>query len=159
MASVLDVARYVITKKHPLTIMKMQKLVYYCQAWSLARDDAPLFPEEFEAWANGPVCPQLYERQKGSFLFNEDFLSDQPEYHFTEDELETMDIVLICYGDDSPEQLSLLVHSELPWKIACGSTPLGEPCRTVITKESMMYYYRDQGEKELDGEENAAADL
>lgn len=44
-----------------MTTMKLEKLTYYCQAWSLAWDDVPLFDEEFEAWANGPVCPQLFE--------------------------------------------------------------------------------------------------
>ena len=121
--------------------MKLQKLVYYCQAWSLAWDEVPLFQEDFEAWANGPVCPQLFERHRGLFRLDSDFLSDIPDYSFTADEKETMDSVIEHYGDKSPEWLSQLTHMELPWKTARGNTPLGDPCRTVITKESMMFYY------------------
>ncbi len=41
--------------------MKLQKLCYYCQAWYLAWNNEPLFDEEFEAWASGPVCKELYD--------------------------------------------------------------------------------------------------
>lgn len=141
MASVFDVAKYVIRSIHPITTMKMQKLVYYCQAWSLAWDEVPLFPEDFEAWANGPVCPPLFDKHRGIYRLDSDFLKDMPDCQFTESERETMDIVLDCYGDKSPEWLGELTHMEPPWKMARGSTPLGEPCYNVITKESMMSYY------------------
>ncbi len=50
-----------------MSAMKLQKLVYYSQAWSLVWDDEELFPEEFRAWANEPVCRELYDAVKGSF--------------------------------------------------------------------------------------------
>ena len=68
MASVLNVAQYVLNKVGDMTTLKLQKLVYYCQAWSLAWDGKPLFDEEFEAWANGPVCPELFKKHKGKFV-------------------------------------------------------------------------------------------
>ena len=43
MATVFDVARYILEKYGPLSAMKLQKMVYYSQAWSLVWDDAPLF--------------------------------------------------------------------------------------------------------------------
>lgn len=48
MATVFDVARYILTRldedgKLPVTTWKLQKLVYYSQAWSLVWDDVPLF--------------------------------------------------------------------------------------------------------------------
>ena len=64
MASVFDVAKYVLKKTGQITTMKLQKLVYYCQAWSLAWDGKPLFPEEFKAWANGPVCQELFVKHR-----------------------------------------------------------------------------------------------
>ena len=64
MVSVYDVAQYILGKIGPLTTMKLQKLLYYSQAWSLVWDDKPLFAEEFEAWANGPVCRELYNMHK-----------------------------------------------------------------------------------------------
>lgn len=140
-ASVLDVARYVIKRVHPVTTMKLQKLVYYCQAWSLAWDEVPLFPEDFEAWANGPVCPELFHKHKGRFRLDNNFLADRPDYPFTDEEKDTMDRVIEHYKDKSPEWLSALTHTQQPWKMARGNTPIGDPCNTVITKESMMIYY------------------
>ena len=67
MATVGDVARYILERLAPdrfgdrVTAWKLQKLVYYAQAWSLVWDEVPLFPERIEAWANGPVCPTLYQ--------------------------------------------------------------------------------------------------
>ena len=51
--------------------MKLQKLVYYCQAWSLAWDDVPLFDEDFPAWANGPVCPELFDLHHGKSVIKD----------------------------------------------------------------------------------------
>jgi uncharacterized phage-associated protein len=35
MASVLDVAQYILNRQGMMTTMKLQKLVYYVMAWSL----------------------------------------------------------------------------------------------------------------------------
>jgi uncharacterized phage-associated protein len=47
-----------------ITHLKLQKLVYYAQAWSLALLDRPLFDEEVEAWAHGPVVETVFQRFK-----------------------------------------------------------------------------------------------
>lgn len=39
MSSVFDVAEYILDKLQTTTAMKLEKLCYYCQAWSLAWDD------------------------------------------------------------------------------------------------------------------------
>ena len=67
MANVYDVAKYVLKKLGSMSTMKLQKEVYYCQAWSLGWDGKSLFDEDFQAWANGPVCPELFSRHKGLF--------------------------------------------------------------------------------------------
>lgn len=141
MPTVMNVARYVLEKCGSVTVMKLQKLVYYCQAWSLAWDDEPLFDEDFEAWANGPVCPELYETHKGQFRVEPDLLPANPEKLFTKDQIESMDAVLKYYGDKSPHWLSELTHKEDPWKIARGNCPSGAWCKNVISKESMRDYY------------------
>jgi len=43
MASVHDVAAYILDKRGPMSHMKLQKLVYYCQAWSLVWDEELFF--------------------------------------------------------------------------------------------------------------------
>ena len=63
MMTVLDVAAYILERQGSMTTMKLQKLVYYCQAWSLVWDERPLFDESIEAWANGPVLSRRDDRQ------------------------------------------------------------------------------------------------
>lgn len=59
MATCLDVAKYILSKTGTIPAMKLQKLVYYSQAWALVWDEKPLFTAPIQAWANGPVCPRL----------------------------------------------------------------------------------------------------
>lgn len=139
--TVFDVARYVLERTGRITTMKLQKLVYYCQAWSLGWDGVPLFDEEFEAWANGPVCPELFELHRGKFVVDLDLLADHPSYDFDSNAIETMRSVLDYYGDKEPQWLSDLTHKEAPWREARAGVPSGFPCSTVITKESMQQYY------------------
>ena len=63
--SVLDVAASILKHQGAMTTWKLQKLCYYSQAWSLVWDDEPLFTEKIEAWANGPVIPDLYQNIAG----------------------------------------------------------------------------------------------
>lgn len=44
----------------PLTPLKLMKLVYLCEGWSLALRKDSLIREEVEAWQYGPVIPALY---------------------------------------------------------------------------------------------------
>lgn len=141
MTTVFDVARYIIDQLGDITTLKLQKLCYYCQAWALAWDGKPLFNEDFQAWANGPVCPDLFAKHKGKFVVGDDFLTDHKNYPFTDDEKETMNAVLEYYGDKEPHWLSELTHKEQPWIQARNGTPIGYPSESVITKESMQEYY------------------
>lgn len=43
-----------------ITPLKLQKLLYYAQAWWLAIKETPLFDEEIYAWPWGPVIPHIY---------------------------------------------------------------------------------------------------
>ena len=135
MPSIFHVAEYVLQHLGQMTTMKLEKLVYYCQAWSLAWDDVPLFPEDFEAWANGPVCRELYNIHKKKFVIDASLLSEFSGYPFSKNQIDTMEQVLNYYGDKEPQWLSDLTHQEEPWKIARGNTPPGMHCESIITKQ------------------------
>ena len=74
MANVHDVAQYILTKTGPISTWKLQKLVYYSQAWHAVWDDVPLFQSRVQAWANRPVSPALYEHHRGRFTIEYDTL-------------------------------------------------------------------------------------
>ena len=140
-SNVFDVAKYILHELGSMTTMKLQKLVYYCQAWSLAWDEEPLFDEEFEAWANGPVCPALYDAHRGQYVIHETDLVQGNIGIFTDSQIDSINTVLNSYGDKAPQWLSELTHKERPWLEARGTTPVGERCNAVISKESMQDYY------------------
>ena len=144
--NVLHVARYVTEKCAPTTAMKLEKLVYYCQAWSLAWDDVPLFAENFEAWANGPVCPELFKKHQGLFEISPKFLESYSGYPFSNTQKETMDAVIKGYGDKEPHWLSENTHQETPWKNARKGVPIGERSHNIISKESMQEFYSELAE-------------
>lgn len=139
MASVLDVAAYILERQGPMTTWKLQKLVYYGQAWSLVWDDDVLFPEEIEAWANGPVVRALYHAHRGKYRVSR-LLRGEADA-LTDEQRETVDAVLEFYGDKSPQWLSDLTHMEAPWRSARRGVPDGERGNAVIAKESLAEYY------------------
>ena len=141
MITIFDVAKYVLEQKGSMPTLKLQKLCYYAQAWSLTWDDQPLFAEEFEAWASGPVCPELYEACKEVYVISAEELKQGNPSVFNAIQKETLDAVLEYYGDREPYWLSQLTHMEDPWKKARGDCKMGEKCTAIITKQSMEEYY------------------
>lgn len=141
MATVFDVAKYILRKCGRISTWKLEKLCYYSQAWTMAWDEIPLFDEEFEAWANGPVCPELFKEHKGMFSITEDLLEKGSIDNLNEEQINNIDIVLDTYGDKEAFWLREQTHEEPPWQIARGDTPEGESCQNIITKDSMGEYY------------------
>ncbi len=136
----VHVARYILDQCGEMSTMKLQKLCYYAQAWSLVWDDEPLFDEEFEAWANGPVCRELYLQTKGQFTAVPDDEPGKPEV-LTENQKDSIDRVIEFYGVRNAYWLSQLSHTEDPWNDARVGVPIGRGCNHIITKESMAIYY------------------
>ena len=139
MVSVHDVAAYILARRGSMTTMKLQKLVYYCQAWSVVWDEKPLFRETIRAWANGPVVRELYEEHRGLFE-----VAEWPLGHpgtLTDEQRETVDSVLGFYGDKSSQWLSDLTHMEKPWNEARVGIPPGARGDNEITLASLSEYY------------------
>ena len=123
-----------------MTAMKLQKLVYYSQAWSLVWDDEPLFAEQIQAWANGPVVYELFDTHRGQYSVSPPWPAGDPSALMAY-ERETIDAVLEHYGDWSPQQLSDLTHREEPWRRARGSLPAGDHSTAEITPAMLSEYY------------------
>jgi uncharacterized phage-associated protein len=134
MTTVFDVAAH-LTRAHPgLGGMKLQKLVYYAQAWSVVWDGAPLFSERLEAWREGPVSPDLFrELKSGSIPGNPDALSVAQR--------ETLAAVLTAYGERSGDWLSRLTHRERPWRAARAGLPADARSQNPITQQSLRQFY------------------
>ena len=140
--SVFDVAAFILEKqpkKDPITAWKLQKLVYYCQAWSLVWDEQPLFKEKILAWANGPVVKELYAQHKGSFYVPR--LSKGNPKHLSANQKDNIVHVLKAYGVKTAQWLSDLTHMETPWIEARKGLKPGERGEVEIKLSTMLEYY------------------
>ena len=139
--SAIDVAAYILGKLGSMPTMKLQKLVYYSQAWSLVWDDEPLFRDRIEAWANGPVVCSLYKTLRGQYKVAT--ISDGRPELLDDTQRETIDAILEFYGSKSSHWLSDLTHMESPWKETREKAGLigGERGQAVISEASMAEYY------------------
>lgn len=139
MVTIKDVAAYVLQKTGRITTMKLQKLVYYSQAWHVTWTDKKLFNEQFQAWANGPVAPALFDAHRGQYM-----ISGMPEGDPTalnSSQRATVDAIVRDYGSLSGAALSALTHSEPPWLDARGHLPSAASSSTPITTKAMKRYY------------------
>lgn len=134
MASAFDVAQYIINRHGPVTSMKLQKLVYYSQAWSTVWNDDVLFDDRIEAWDNGPVVRQLWEANRGQFRVTH--IQGANPAAINEHQSDVINRVLEFYGDKDAQWLSDLTHLEAPWREAFN---IGR--NTEITPEALSKYY------------------
>ncbi len=150
MMTLNDCTNYIITKTCDdggLSVLKLQKLVYYAQAWHLAFNGTPLFAGKFEAWVHGPVNRELYKRFAASKqLYSAVTRADVGDGFKTEllnvEDRRHIDNVLETYAGLSGTQLEELTHSEAPWRSARGDLPLSERCEKEIDELEMGNYYR-----------------
>ena len=122
-----DIANYFIWRANAdeeigenITNLKLQKLVYYAQGFSVAWHGHPLFEEPIQAWAHGPVVPSLYfeycQLGAGAIPTPNDFDPDGIDLKTRE----LLEEVYSVYGQYSAWGLRNLTHEEPPWK----DTPL-----------------------------------
>jgi len=147
MARVDDVAAAIVERLGSVTAMQLEKLVYYCQCWHLARQRNPLFDEQIEAWRQGPVVPALYAQHRRRYKI--DTWPRGRGSALEADEMASVEWVIGKYGHFSPVELSRMTHNELPWLAARGTLPesvaSSNPIETSIIR---LYYSRQIAEPE-----------
>lgn len=112
--SAADVASYLLHKHGPQGSMKLQKLVYYCQAYSLAWTGIPMFPERIEAWKHGPVVRELWKQHSGTFDVQPEDINGDPETLTANDKI-VADSIWESLGGFTGWELRRRTHSEKPW--------------------------------------------
>lgn len=126
--------------------LKLQKLVYYTQAWFLAILKRPLFDATFKAWVHGPVIPELYHEYKEfSWMpiqknIGEDYI-EKLRNKLNEEEKHLLDVITSEYFGVSSYDLELMTHSEAPWKKARIGLTDDDVSSPVIENEWMEEYY------------------
>lgn len=106
----------------PLTNLRLQKLLYYAQAWSLVVRESELFPDDLQAWRYGPVVPTVYRAfpdGKGANQLAADALAAAPDLH--DEEVDFVRCVWDSYNEFSAIRLARMTHDETPWRKAWGN--------------------------------------
>ncbi|MBK8817324.1 MAG: DUF4065 domain-containing protein [Methylococcaceae bacterium] len=152
MASVHDVADYIIVKiyepNNGLSLLKLQKLVYYVQAWHLALAGTTMFEGKFQAWVHGPVNRSLYDRFSATHLMYDPVNLNDVRENFDQNALSEphrlhIDEVLDAYAQFSGPQLERMTHEEKPWLDARGCLKPSERCESEIDENLMKTYYKE----------------
>ncbi len=147
---------YINSKGDTVSPKKLQKLIYYVDAWHLVHFDKQIIEEDFEAWVHGPVVPELYHELK-KFRFNnimvvndeldsadERIKKNAKKANLSEDQLELIFSVLNKYGSLTSYELEMLSHSEKPWLEARQGVPPHERCTNKISRQLMKDFYSSQ---------------
>ncbi len=141
MLTCFDVADYFLSKTDEeagdvISNLKLQKLVYYAQGFTLAVTGKPLFNEPIEAWQHGPVVPDLYHKYKDHGAYGIPAPTNVDFSKFSSEIKEILDEVYDVYGQFSAWKLRNMTHEEAPWK----NTEKGD----VISLSSMSEYFKTQ---------------
>lgn len=132
-----------------VTHLKVQKLLYYAEAWSQLLLDQELFEEKMEAWAHGPVVREVFNEFKGCgwqpLSVTGEFADIKPEVE------DVLFQVMEAYGDASAKTLENMTHKDRPWIESRGNLAPEERCNTIISKESIKDYFTEKYGDMLDG--------
>jgi uncharacterized phage-associated protein len=150
-----DVAKYflyrAITDGDLVSNLKMQKLVYYAYAWTLAKTNKKLFQESIQAWPNGPVVKSLYDELKayGASPISEDYLNISSDIElenlkakFQPEVLKVLDEVYEAYIGKSAFELVVMTHGELPWREARKGLAATEKCYKDISDQHIKEEFK-----------------
>ncbi len=142
-----DVADYFLALANEsgdvVTNLKLQKLVYYAQAWHLGIFSKRLFSADFEAWVHGPVIPALYHtyKERGSAPIVIKLKTSDVAARFHPAAVKFLGDVADVYMKFGGHELELMTHQEEPWVEARQGLEPDEPCSVVISEKTMERYY------------------
>ena len=153
--NVLDISRYIINysnvKDYGISNLKLQKILYFVQAYFLIETGSPCFKEKIEAWDFGPVVPKAYceYKQYGcgdipttkSFIMidkNNIWNSKRVEFKkiaISDDDKSLIDKVVDKFSEYSATDLVELTQHQTPWIDAISSQS------NEIKNESIFEYF------------------
>ena len=143
--SALDVSKYIICLAQRngdiITNLKLQKLLYYAQAWYLVNNNnSKLFEDDIEAWQYGPVVPKVYNEFKSfgrkPIILDCDLERDFPD--LSEDDKHYLNEFCEAFFRFSATELVAMTHQEKPWIEA-----INNGVHSIINTDTMYKFYTD----------------
>ena len=160
--NIRDVAKYIglslTTKGLSVSPLKLQKILYYTQAWFMAMlgRENTVFNDIPEAWVNGPVYPVIYydyrdkaanmcDHLESTVFYDGDPLEGLEVYtrvlDLDTESLELIESIVTLYGAQTQNKLIWLTHSEQPWAEARAGLRPGERSERKLSLDLMCDYY------------------
>jgi uncharacterized phage-associated protein len=144
----IDIARWFVAwAEHidaDVSNLKLQKLLYYAQGHRLAETGQPLFGDEIQAWAHGPVVPAVYQQYKRYGSAPVDPEAELGET-FDWDDYRDLEKFLLGiwnrYGSLAAWALRERTHREPPWKDAFEANR-----NNTIGHAALAAFFRTHGE-------------
>lgn len=141
MYDVLDICEYIIDycneKDYGVSNLKLQKLLYFVQAFFLISDDGlPCFHEEIEAWAFGPIVPKAYYRYRIYGFSNIQSSHKELDSVINYIDKEKIASVVEMFKNYSAPELVRLTYQQRPWIDA-----YAQGRNTVIGIEEIRDYF------------------
>ncbi len=125
-----------------MTNKKLQKMIYYAQAWFLAIHGNKIFNDKIEAWVHGPAVRAVYIKYKKFGFGPIDLLPSKEEIlEIPEDKKNFLKEVWKIYGKYDAAYLERLSHSEIPWQKARENLEPNMGSENEISPSEMSTFY------------------
>ena len=158
MLTAKELARYIISEikkqltdiyleEFDVTPLKLQKLLYYVQGYSLALTGKPAFSDKIKAWKYGPVVDSVYQEYKkyDRGIIPYEAISDEEIYDETLKEI--VRLVLLDKNCYSGETLARATHKEAPWRNSYKGSYGGIYVNEEISEPLIKEYFAGEFQK------------
>lgn len=156
MRKVSAVANEFLEKSDEISVLKLVKLCYIAQGFSLAILDRPIFDDDkIEAWKYGPVVPSIYHEFKHfgrkNITSKSEYATLNDDFNFItetpvltdENDKKIIQIVWNMYGKFSGNELVTMTHKKgTPWDLVYRRNE-----NEIIPNELISKYYKMLVEK------------
>jgi uncharacterized phage-associated protein len=121
-----------------LTHLKLQKLLYFAQAYYLANYDEPLFAEDMQAWTHGPVVPSVWHEYK---KYSWESIPPGETANVADDIIPYLEAIYTHFGKFDAKELERITHAHDPWRLTRGYRRPEEACSEPISKKLIREFY------------------
>ena len=144
-------ADFILQHYGSMSHLKLQKLLYYVEAYHLAYFGKPVVKENFEAWVHGPVCREVYNSLRDKSLLYAELGFEKEsnpakiiQSELTEDQITLIHDVLSELSQWTGFELESATHKELPWIEARRGYGPADRCDVIISKDTMRDFYKSE---------------
>ena len=133
----------------PMTHKKLQKLLYFSYGIYLAQNNNiptelsnRLFKNNFEAWAHGPVDPNVYFLYKNTGI-NLLYIENIENIYFDKNIMLALNKTMDIYGEYSADELEIISHNQSTWKNARQNLLPMEPSNNLLSDIDIFSTFKE----------------